>query len=45
MDDEELYFPDDVLEAASAVRSQMLPKNQHCVIRKNWKNLRLNENQ
>jgi hypothetical protein len=38
MDDEVLYVPADVLEEANAARYQMLPK-------KNWKNLRVNENQ
>jgi hypothetical protein len=38
MDDEELYIPDDVLEEPSAARYQMLPK-------KDWINLRVNENQ
>jgi hypothetical protein len=40
------YVPDDVLEEASAASYQMLPKkNQNYVIRKSWKNLRVNENQ
>jgi hypothetical protein len=38
MDDEVLYVPDDVLEEANAARYQML-------LKKNWKNLRVNENQ
>jgi hypothetical protein len=45
MDDEELFVADDVLEEASATRYQMLSKKQNYVIRKNWKNLRENENQ
>jgi hypothetical protein len=46
MDDKELYVPDDVLEAASAQRgTKCCLKNQNYVIRKNWKNLRVNENQ
>jgi hypothetical protein len=42
---DELYVSDDVLEKASAARYQVLTKNQNYVIRKNWKNLRMNENQ
>jgi hypothetical protein len=42
MDDEELYFPNDVLEAASAVRYQMLPKKSTL---RYQKDLRENENQ
>jgi hypothetical protein len=42
MDDEELYFPNDVLEAASAVRYQMLPKKSTL---RYQKDLRVNENQ
>jgi hypothetical protein len=50
MDDEESCVSDDVLEEASAARYQMLSKrfalnNQNYVIRKNWNNLRVNENQ
>jgi hypothetical protein len=45
MDDEELYVPDDVLEEPSAATYQMCLKNQNYVIKKNWKNLRVNENQ
>jgi hypothetical protein len=45
MHDDELYVSDDVLEEASAARYQVLAKNQNYVIRKNWKNLRMNENQ
>jgi hypothetical protein len=46
MDDKELYVPDDVLEEASAHRgTKCCLKNQNYVIRKNWKNLRVNENQ
>jgi hypothetical protein len=45
MDDEEVYVPDDVLEEASAARYQILSKNQNYIIGKNWKNLRVNENQ
>jgi hypothetical protein len=41
MDDKELYLPDDVLREASA----SCRKSQNYVIRKNWKNLRVNENQ
>jgi hypothetical protein len=43
MDNEELYVHNDVLEEAA--RYQMLPTNQNYVIRKNWKTLRVNENQ
>jgi hypothetical protein len=45
MDDEELYVLDDVLEEANAARSQCCLKHQNYVIRKNWKNLRVNEYQ
>jgi hypothetical protein len=45
MDDEELYVSDEVLEEASAARTKFCLKNQNYVIRKNWKNLRVNENQ
>jgi hypothetical protein len=45
MDEVELYVPDNVLEEVSAAVYQMLPKNQNYVIRKNWNNLRENENQ
>jgi hypothetical protein len=38
MEMEVLCVPDDVLEEANAARYQMLPE-------KNWKNLRVNENQ
>jgi hypothetical protein len=41
MDDKELCLPDDVLGEASA----SCRKSQNYVIRKNWKNLRVNENQ
>jgi hypothetical protein len=34
----------DVLEEESAAR-YLSPKNQNYVIKKNWKNLRVNENQ
>jgi hypothetical protein len=44
MGDEELYVPDDVLEEASVARCQMLPEKSNYVIRKKWKNLRVNEN-
>jgi hypothetical protein len=39
------YVPVDVLEEASAARYQMLAKKLNYVIRKNWKNLLVNENQ
>jgi hypothetical protein len=39
MDNEGLYVPDDV------VGTKCCLKNQNYVIRKNWKNLRVNENQ
>jgi hypothetical protein len=39
------YVPDDVLEETSAARYQMLAKKLNYVIRKNWKNLLVNENQ
>jgi hypothetical protein len=42
MDNEELYVPDDVLEEATAAGHQILSR-KNC--RKNWKNLRVNENQ
>jgi hypothetical protein len=47
MDDEELHVPDDVLAEASAAKFQILPKNNKITLptRKNWKNLRVNENQ
>jgi hypothetical protein len=45
MDDEELSVLDDVLEEANAARSQCCLKNQNYVVRKNWKNLRVSENQ
>jgi hypothetical protein len=41
VDDKELYVPDDVLERVT----KCCLKNQNYVIRKNWKNLRANENQ
>jgi hypothetical protein len=41
MDDEELYVPDDALEEAP----KFFLKNHNYVVRKNWKNLPMNENQ
>jgi hypothetical protein len=43
MDDEELYVPDDVLEEATAAGTKSFLKSE--LFRKNWKNLRVNENQ
>jgi hypothetical protein len=46
LDDEELYVPDDVLEEANAQQdTKCCLKNQNFVIRKNWKNSRVNKNQ
>jgi hypothetical protein len=42
MDDEELYVPGDVLGEASG---KCCLKNQNYVIKKNWKNLWVNQNQ